>query len=267
MMPIPKDSSRYARQIAFKEFGQDGQLAIGRGRVMIVGLGGLGSWTAELLARAGVGYLRLVDDDRVELANIQRQALYDECDARDRPLKVEAAAKRLAQLNTDCRLECVPHRVDSTNLDHLLNDIDVVVDGTDNFAARFLLNDACVAAERPWIFAGVMRCEAQAAVILPGRTACLRCLLEEAPPAGATVNCRQVGVMGMAVATVAAFQAMETVKLLAGRLEAVNPNLVKFDMWSNTFQRLRLLDSPARANCPCCSSAKFTFTGSRNKGP
>jgi molybdopterin-synthase adenylyltransferase len=250
-LPGQNLASRYARQTAFEEIGREGQLAIARGRVLIVGVGGLGSWVAELLARAGVGFLRLVDDDRVELANLQRQSLYDEEDANRRLLKVEAAARRLARVNCDCVVEAIARRADRFNIDHLVADIDVVIDGTDNFATRFLLNDACVTAGRPWIFAGAVRAEAQAAVIVPGRTACLRCLLPEVPPACVDPNCRQAGVLGMAVAAIAAFQAMEAVKLLAGRLDAVNPYLVKFDMWSNTVQRLCLARSSAGPTCPC----------------
>jgi molybdopterin-synthase adenylyltransferase len=239
-------ASRYARQTAFEELGQS---SLARGHVLIVGVGGLGSWAAELLARAGVGFLRLVDDDRVETANLQRQSLYDEDDANGRSFKVDAAARRLARVNGRCEIEPVPRRADRFNIDRLLGDVDVAIDGTDNFATRFVLNDACLAAGRPWIFAGVVRCEAQAAVIVPGRTACLRCLLPDVPPACVDPNCRQAGVMGMAVAAVAAFQAMEAVKLLAGRLDAVNPHLVKFDLWANTVQRIRVMGPQLAFSC------------------
>jgi molybdopterin-synthase adenylyltransferase len=241
-------ASRYARQTAFEEIGREGQFAIARGRVLIVGVGGLGSWVAELLARAGVGFLRLVDDDRVETANLQRQSLYGEEDANRHSLKVEAAVRRLAQVNHHCAIELISRRADRFNVDRMVSDVDVVIDGTDNFATRFLLNDACLAVGRPWIFAGVVRAEAQAAVILPGRTACLRCLLADVPPACVDPNCRQAGVLGMTVAAVAAFQAMEAVKLLAGRFDAVNPWLVKFDMWANTVQRVRLTGVQACAH-------------------
>jgi molybdopterin-synthase adenylyltransferase len=255
--PLP-DFARYARQMVFGPLGAAGQKALARGRVLIVGVGGLGSWAAELLARAGVGFLRLVDDDRVELVNIHRQGLYSETDAGAQLCKVDAAAKRLAQLNAQVKIEAVCQRADSRNLAALAGDVDVIVDGTDNFATRFLLNDYCVKMQRPWVFAGAVASEAQAAAFLPGRTACLRCLLSELPPACRDPNCRTAGVVGMSVAAIASFQAMETLKILMGRMDVVSPYLLKLDLWSNQVQRLSLsgLRDPA---CPCCGQGQFEY--------
>ncbi|NLX13342.1 MAG: HesA/MoeB/ThiF family protein [Phycisphaerales bacterium] len=253
------DYVRFARQIAFRPFGLDGQKALSRGRVLIVGVGGLGSWVAELLARAGVGFLRLVDSDRVDLTNIHRQALYGAGDAADRRPKVEAAARRLRDFNETCVVESVEERLDRSNVDGLAGDVEVVVDGTDNFTTRFLLNDYCVKTGRPWIFAGAVRAEAQMAVILPGRTPCLRCLLEEPPPPCIDPDCRQAGVWGMAVAAIASFQAMEAIKILAGRLAEASPYLLKFDLWSNTLQRLHYRVLRQSSDCMCCHWREFEF--------
>ena len=254
----PIQLGRFARQIAFEPFGLTGQKALARGRVMIVGVGGLGSWVAELLTRAGVGFVRLVDNDLVDITNIHRQGLYDEADAESRRPKVHAAADRLRKLHAVTVVEPVAQRLDRHNIERLADGIDVIVDGTDNFASRFLINDYCVKAARPWVFAGVVRAEAQMAVIIPGRTCCLMCFLPVLPPVCQDPNCRVAGVMGMAVSAVASFQAMETVKILCNRLDAVSPYLLKLDLWSNQMQRLRLADR-RDPSCPCCSLRDFEY--------
>lgn len=258
MIPDPNQLARFARQIVFEPFGLEGQKALARGRVMIVGVGGLGSWVAELLTRAGVGFLRLVDDDLVDVTNLHRQGLYDQADAQARKPKVLAAADRLHHLCSTTRVELAVQRVERGNIEQLGGDVDVIVDGTDSFAARFLINDYCVKVGRPWVFAGVVRAEAQTAVIIPGSTPCLRCLLPELPSACRDPNCRVAGVMGMAVSAVASFQAMETVKVLCHRLDMVSPYLLKLDLWANQVQRLRLAGQ-RDPNCPCCSRRDFEY--------
>lgn len=250
--------ARFARQMVFEPLGPEGQAALARGRVLIVGVGGLGSWAAELLVRAGVGFVRLVDNDLVDITNIHRQGLYVEADAGAHAPKVAAAAARLAQLNSQARIEPVAQRVDATNIARLAQSVHVIVDGTDNFAARFLINDYCVREGLPWVFAGAIRSEAQTAVILPGQTPCLRCFLPEPPPLCQDMTCRAAGVMGMAVSAVASFQAMETVKILAGHLENVSPYLLKFDLWTNQLQRIDLTGQRNPA-CPCCGQRLWEY--------
>lgn len=250
---------RYVRQVAFKPFGLDGQKALLDGRALVVGVGGLGSWTAELLARAGIGFLRLVDDDYVDLTNIHRQAFYTQEDAESHRHKVNAAADRVRLINDACQIETAKERLDRFNIKHLSQDIDVIIDGTDNFATRYVINDYCVKAGLPWVFAGVVRGEAQTATIIPGQTPCLRCLLEDPPLPCVDPNCRQVGVFGMAVAAIAAFQAMEAVKIMAGKLTDVSPYLLKFDMWSNTMNRLHFRKTSNHPPCPCCVLHDFEY--------
>ncbi len=242
--------SRYARQEAFAAWGPEAQHALGRGRALVVGVGGLGSWTSDLLTRAGVGFLRLIDDDRLETVNLHRQGLYDEAGAAAGTPKALAAAERLAAINSEVRVEPIVGRITAENIAGLAQDVDLVIDGTDNFAARYLINDACVKLGRPWVFAGVVRAEAQVLAIRPGLTPCLRCLLPEPPPPSASPTCREVGVLGPAVSLVASLQALEAMKLLAGRADAVSPWLLKLDLWANTVSRLRLA-GPA-PECPCC---------------
>jgi adenylyltransferase/sulfurtransferase len=249
---------RYQRQVAFRGLGLAGQRSLLVGRALIVGVGGLGSWTAELLARAGVGFLRLADADRVDLTNLHRQGLYDETDARLSVPKVEAAAARLAWVNGAVRVEPVAARVGRENVEALIDDVDVVLDGTDNFATRFLLNDVAVKLRRPWIFAGVVGAEAQTMTIVPGRTPCLRCIMDEPPAPCQDPSCRSVGVLGPAASAVASFQAMEAVKVLAGRLADISPYLTKFDLWTGGLQRIDMAGARV-PQCTCCVHGGFEF--------
>lgn len=173
---------RYSRQIVFRDLGLEGQRKLMSGRVLVVGAGGLGTWAAELLTRAGVGLLRLADDDKVDLTNIHRQGLYDESDAEASKPKVQAAAERLARINAGAAIETINTRLERTNIDSLAGDVDVILDGTDNFATRFLINDYAVKYGKPWIFAGVVGAEGQMMTIVPGRTPCLRCIMDSPPP-------------------------------------------------------------------------------------
>ena len=252
------DFERYARQMVFEPVGLAGQKALAQGRVLIVGVGGLGSWVAELLARAGVGYLRLADDDRVDMVNLHRQGLYAEADAQGSVPKVQAAAARLRQLNSQVTVQAVAQRVDHRNIAALADDVDVIIDGTDNFATRFLINDYSVKAAKPWIFAGAVQAEAQAAAFIPGRTPCLRCVLDELPPVCRDPNCRTAGVLSMPLAAIASFEAMEAVKILLGRLDVVSPFLLKLDLWSNQVQRLNL-SNHRNPQCECCGQRQFEY--------
>jgi len=255
--PAGNNFARYQRQTAFGPLAVAGQRRLAAGRVLIVGVGGLGSWAAELLARAGVGFLRLADADRVDRTNIHRQSLYDEDDARVRRPKVEAAAARLARINADVTVEPVAARLDADNVAALADGVDLILDGTDNFPSRFVLNDYAVQAGRPWVFAGVVGAEGQVLPVLPGRTACLRCLYDAPPPPCQDPSCQAAGVLGPAVAAISAVQAAEAVKILSGRIEAVRGHLLKLDLWRNTVQRIDT-GSP-RADCECCVRRRFEY--------
>lgn len=249
---------RYIRQETMAELGPQGQHGLSQGKALLVGLGGLGSWSAQLLARAGVGMLRLVDFDRVDATNLARQAIYTEADAIAGRLKVDAAAEAIRQVRGDIALQALAERVTPANIAALAQDMDVIVDGTDSFDTRFLINDYAVKANRPWVFAGVVRCEAQTMTILPGQTPCLRCICEQPPPPDQQPRAAGVGVLGPAVAAIAAIQALEAVKILAGRLNTVNPYLTRLDLWTNAIQRLDLRNA-RRSDCPCCGKRRFEF--------
>jgi len=250
---------RYSRQIVFRDLALPGQRALAKGRALIVGAGGLGTWTAELLARAGVGMLRLVDDDNVDLTNIHRQGLYDESDARAAKPKVQAAAERLAAVNSSVAVETQIARVDRFNIHSMAADVDLILDGTDNFATRFLINDYAVKHAKPWIFAGVVGAEGQVMTVVPGRTPCLRCIMDCPPPACSDPDCRSFGVLGPAVAAIASFQTIEAIKILSGATDRINPCLVRLDMWSNSFQRISLENARQSESCVCCAGGKYEF--------
>lgn len=251
--------ARYQRQMAFEALGLAGQRSLMSGRVLIVGVGGLGSRTAELLARAGVGFLRLADDDAVDLTNLPRQALYDEEDAAAARPKVEAAARRIRQINSGTEVEPIAVRVDKDNIEALAEGTDLILDGTDNFATRYLINDVSVKTQRPWIFAGAVTTEAQTMTIVPSRTPCLRCVLDAPPPPCTDPTCRSAGVLGPTVSVIASFQAGEALKILAGKIDQISPYLLKFDLWTNTLQRIDVRAAARDTDCPCCKHGQFEF--------
>lgn len=252
-----QDLSRYARQITFKPFGEEGQRRLAQGSAVIVGVGGLGSRVAELLVRAGVGHLRLVDDDCVDLTNIHRQSLFTEKDAKERTLKINAAANHLREINSNCEIETVFARIDRLTADRLTSNVDLIIDGTDNFPTRFILNDCAIKKSKPWVFAGVLGTESQVMTIIPGKTPCLRCLLDS-PPANSQ-TCRQAGVLGPAVAMVAAVEALEALKILSGNSDKAGQCLFVFDAWNNIAKQIDVSKLTKNASCPCCVHKNFEF--------
>lgn len=251
------------------DWGQEGQDRIARGHVAIVGMGALGCGIADLLARAGVGTLTIVDRDVVEITNLQRQTLYTNEDAAAGLPKVQAAQNRL--LAIDPGLTVRSHAVDLTHLNvnqTIEKSVQVVLDGTDNFATRYLLNDLCVERGIPLCYGGVIATRGMQATITPSEItetgACLRCVFEEPPPAGTTPTCDTVGVLGPAVSIVAAAQATEALKILLGHQHLLSRSLLEFDLWSNQRRRVDLRGSK-RVDCPCCGvHGKREFLSGRN---
>ncbi|RPI59494.1 MAG: HesA/MoeB/ThiF family protein, partial [Planctomycetaceae bacterium] len=224
-----RNLSRYERQMVFAPLGLAGQRTLLGRKALIVGVGGLGSWVSELLARAGVGLLRLVDDDTVQMSNIHRQAMYDMADAANGTPKVLAAAQRLRRMNDQTVIETRQDRLTKDNIARLAAGMDLIIDGSDNFAARFLVNDWSVKTGTPWIFAGVVGAEAQTMTIVPPG-ACLRCVSDTPPPPCVDPSCRIAGVLGPAVAAIAAIEALEAMKILSGNVESASPYLTKIDL-------------------------------------
>ncbi|HMM35921.1 MAG TPA: ThiF family adenylyltransferase, partial [Thermoanaerobaculia bacterium] len=215
-MSRPPDD-RYSRQVLFRPFGAEGQARVRQARVLVAGCGGLGAESASLLARAGIGLLRIVDRDVVELSNLQRQALFDETDAREGLPKAVAAARRLARVNTDVAVEPIVADIGPRNVRGILDGIDLVVDGFDSFEARFLLNDACVERGTPLVYGACIASTGLAALLVPGVTPCLRCLLPELPEPGSAATCDTAGILGPAAHLAASMQAGPAVPYLATR--------------------------------------------------
>ncbi len=246
----PPELARYGRQLVLPEVGREGQERLKASRVLLVGAGGLGSPAALYLAAAGVGRLTLVDPDRVDRSNLHRQILYGEADV-GRP-KLEVAAARLHDTNPHVEVGAVPERFGAANAAALVADHDVVLDGTDNFAARYLVNDACVLAGKPNVFGAVLRFEGQVAVFWASRGPCYRCLFPEPPPAGLVPSCAEAGVLGVLPGIVGALQANEVLKLLLGVGEPLIGRLLVVDALP---MRLREVAVPKSPNCPICSAS------------
>jgi len=249
--------SRYSRQELFAGIGREGQEKIRRSRVLVVGCGALGSATAETMARAGVGALTLVDRDFVETTNLQRQSLFDEEDAALARPKAIAAEARLVRLNSEVAVRGIVADVDAALADRLVREADLVLDGTDNFETRYVLNDVCVRAGVPWVYGACVAAHGAALAVRPGKTPCLRCVLGERPAAGSGETCDTSGVVAPIVQVVAGVQAAEALKILAGRETALVDGLVTVDLWAGTFD---VAGFAGRAPwCPSCAQGRFDY--------
>ena len=256
---LPADEAdfleRYSRHLRLAEVGAEGQRRLQDARVLLVGAGGLGSPVAFYLAAAGVGRLRLVDDDVVDRSNLQRQILHTE--ASIGAAKVESARDRLLALNPRVRVEAVRERVTPDNVESLLDGTDVVVDGSDNFPLRYLLNDACVKLGKPLVYGAVQRFEGQASVFDAGRhrgrCPCYRCLFPEPPPPQFAPSCAEAGVLGVLPGIVGLLQATEAIKLLLGVGQTLAGRLLQFDALSMRFREVRLAPDP---DCPVCAPGR-----------
>lgn len=246
---------RYSRHLRLPEVGVPGQRKLESSRVLMIGAGGLGSPACFYLAAAGVGHLRIVDDDVVDRSNLQRQILHTE--ASIGALKVASAQAALSALNPRTQLQAVPERVTSDNIERLLEDVDVVLDGSDNFPARYLLNDACVKLAKPLVYGAVQRFEGQVSVFDAGRqrgqAPCYRCLFPEPPAPGFAPNCSEAGVLGVLPGVIGLLQATEVIKLLLGIGEPLRGRLLHFDALAMRFRELRLRPDP---DCVVCAPGR-----------
>src|SRR6266700_2610284 len=237
----PRDiPERYSRQVRFAGIGEDGQRRLMVSRVTLVGCGALGTVLANSLVRGGVGHLRLIDRDFIETNNLQRQVLFDEHDVSENLPKAEAAARKLGAINSEVFVEPVVTDIDRTNILDLVGDADVILDGSDNFEVRYVINDAAVKLGKPWVYGGCLGSHGQTMTILPGETPCLRCVFEAAPAPGEAGTCETAGVLGPIVNIIASLQATEAIKILTGRLDRVNRDLLYFDVWDNVQKRIRI---------------------------
>ena len=273
------DLYRYHRQALLPGFGEEGQRRLGESTAIILGCGALGCMSAELLARAGVGHLVIVDRDFVEITNLQRQVLFDERDVADAIPKAEAARRRLARINSAVRVTAIIDDLNHGNIARHASGADILVDGLDNFETRYLANDYAVKHGIPYIYGGAVGTVGAAFAILPHTadgdapwerdpggsraTPCLRCLFEEAPPPGTTPTCDTVGVLASAVTAVASFQVAETLKALTGNFDRICPTLLNIDLWTNTVMQLKVAGAYERGDCPCCKQRRFDYLDGR----
>lgn len=242
--------------------GRAGQERLAAAHVLIAGCGALGSASANLLARAGVGRLTIVDRDYVELHNLQRQSLFDEQDVEAHVPKAAAAADKLGRVNSAIEVRSVVEDINSATIERLLGGVDLVVDGLDNFETRYLINDAAVKLGVPWVYGGVIGTYGLTMTIRPGSTACLRCVFPEPPAAGSAPTCDTAGVLGPAVDVIAAMQAAEAIKLIVGDTAALNPGLFSIDVWNLAFERVPL--PGPMVGCPTCGAGRFEFLEQRD---
>lgn len=247
---------RYVRQIAFPGMGEAGQRALRNVSVTLIGCGALGTALANLVVRAGVGSLLIADRDFVELNNLQRQTLFDETHLARHLPKAIAAAERLRAINSEVAI--APHVVDVNpgNIERLIQGASLVLDGSDNFEVRYLINDACVKLGIPWVYAGVIASSGMTATIVPGETACLRCLFPAMPPPGSVPTCETAGILASVVQVIAAIAAVEGLKLLSGR-GALNRGLIAVDVWEHSYEQFE--SAGRRPDCPACGLGRFDY--------
>lgn len=256
--------SRYSRQSRFAPLGPEGQQRIREASVTLVGCGALGTVAAEILVRAGVGRLRLIDRDFVEWSNLQRQFLFTEADAADALPKAVVAARHLAQVNSEVAVEPVVADLTPANAEELLEGATLIMDGTDNFEARFLMNDYAVRAGVPWIYSAAVGSYGLKLAIMPGRTACLRCVYPE-PPEGSQPTCETDGVLAPITASIAALACGDALKILARGPESVVARMTTIDVWTGA---IRQTAAPSRdPACPCCVAHDFVHLNGQRRAP
>lgn len=261
---LPADLARYARQIRYAPFGEEGQRKLAAARALVCGCGALGSVIANTLVRSGLGYVRLVDRDFLELNNLQRQVLYDEADVAAGLPKAIAATNKLRAINSQVTVDPIVTDVDFTNIEELTEGIDVILDGTDNFETRMLLNDVALKRRIPWVYGGCLGAEGQTMTILPGETACLRCLMNDTPPPGTTPTCDTAGILAPIVNIIASLQANEALKIASGNRAAINRQLMILDVWDNRIRQVSLESLRESGQCPACNGSEYPWLdGSR----
>ncbi len=238
---------RYNRHILLKEFGTEGQAKIAKARVLVIGSGGLGSPTLLYLAAAGVGTIGIADGDRLDVSNLQRQVIHSTPDIGR--LKVESAGDRINALNPDVKLKLIRGEIKAHNILSTVADYDFVIDGTDNFSSKFLINDACVISGKPFVHSGVLRFHGQITTIVPPSSACYRCIFIEAPGEGAIPSCSKVGVLGTVPGIMGTMQATECIKYILGKGDLLTNRLLVFDAFSLSFNEVKINKNP---NCPVC---------------
>ncbi len=250
---------RYSRQMRFFGIGEAGQRKLLDAHVTLCGCGALGTVIANALVRGGVGHVRIVDRDFIETHNLQRQVLFDEHDVAENLPKAEAAARKLSAINSSVYIEPVVTDIDRTNIEELVKDADVILDGTDNFEIRYLINDVAVKLNKPWVYGGSIGSHGQTMTVLPQETPCLRCVFEAAPAPGEAGTCETAGVLSPIVNIIASFQVTEAFKILTCQRDRINRELIYVDVWENMTRRIKIAPLLGKVDCPCCRHRNFEW--------
>ncbi len=273
---MTQDLSRYHRQMLLPGVGEQGQKKLLASKVLVLGCGALGTVAANLLARAGVGWLVIADRDFIEMTNLQRQVLFDEQDVSQAVPKAEAAKRKIADINSQVRVDAVIDDINHTNIEKLADGCDAIVDGLDNFETRFLANDCAVKQSIPYIYGGAVGTSGMAYAVLPHTpdgnaaweragvaTPCLRCIFEQAPPPGMNPTCETAGVLSPVVSIIASYQVNEALKVLTGNWDAVGQTMFSMDTWLNTFKQFKVQRAYDVGQCPCCKKRQFEHLGGK----
>ncbi|MCF6148821.1 MAG: thiazole biosynthesis adenylyltransferase ThiF [Candidatus Kuenenia sp.] len=250
---------RYARQELFYGIGQEGQKKLATKTVALIGCGALGCTSANLLVRSGVGCVKIIDRDYIEESNLQRQALFDEDDIKNNLPKAIAAKKKLQKINSGVIIEASITDLNPANIETILHDAHLIIDGTDNFETRFLINDYCVKNFIPWIYGACIGSVGITMTIVPGETPCLRCALQDIPPFGTTETCDTAGILSPVSSVIASIQAAESLKILTDNVASINRHLLKIDLWRNQITRLNINTLKESSNCKTCRNNQFEY--------
>jgi molybdopterin/thiamine biosynthesis adenylyltransferase len=251
---------RYSRQVLLPEVGEEGQRKLLSATVALIGCGALGTAIASGLARSGVGHVKIIDRDLVELSNLQRQTLFDEKDVADGLPKAVAAADKLRRINSEIYIEPIVADLNPFNVEGIVGDVDLILDGTDNFEARFLINDASLKLGLPWVYGAVIATYGVTMTIVPYQTACLRCLMRDQPPPGTVPTCDTVGVLGPAASVIGALELTQGLKLLLGGGQEFWSHLTQVDPWIGDWFQVEIQRDP---ECPACQLNQYEFLEAR----
>jgi molybdopterin-synthase adenylyltransferase len=262
-----RDRERYSRQVLFGGIGEHGQQKLLDARVVVAGCGALGSFQAGALARAGVGHLKIIDRDYVELSNLQRQWLFDECDVEQAMPKAAAAARKIAGINSGVEVEAAIADLTASNVEDLLGGADLILDGTDNFETRYLINDFAVERGVPWIYGAAVGSYGIAMPVIPGQTACLRCIYPD-PPTGAQPTCETAGVLGSVTAMIASWQVSEAIRILCGAESShktTSHKITTVDVWTGEIRQVA--EPEPMRDCPACGGREFPYLAGERRAP
>ncbi|MFQ5963419.1 MAG: ThiF family adenylyltransferase [Candidatus Scalinduaceae bacterium] len=255
---------RYSRQILLRHIGTERQRELTKSNAVVIGCGALGSVSSSYLTRAGVGHIKIIDRDFIEENNLQRQILFDEVDIKENLPKAIAAQKKLQKINTKINIEGIVADVNYANIEELTKGADIILDGTDNFETRFLVNDICVKDNIPWIYGACIESKGLTMNIIPSKTPCLRCIFETLPQMGTFPTCDSAGIIGTIASIIASIQVTEAIKILTRDFKSLRKTLLKVDVWDTKFKQLDVSDLKRLNNCPTCKTHNYEFLDAKD---